>query len=149
MTSSIHFIVEGVPKAQPRPRAFVNRATGRASVYDAGTAEHWKSQIAEAAREHLPDKPLDCPVAIDIKFAMPRPKRLMRKKDPGGAMPHTSKPDMDNLAKAVMDALTQLGMWLDDSQVYEQRASKRYAFKGGRVGASVLIQPDDTKPSGR
>jgi crossover junction endodeoxyribonuclease RusA len=141
----IIFVI-GEPKGQPRPRAFVNKATGRASVYDAGTAEHWKSQIAEAARSHLPSEPFDCPIGLTVDFHMPRPKRLMRKKDPDDPIRHTAKPDLDNLTKAVMDALTAIGMWRDDSQVCHVLASKWYAAKDRRPGATITVS---TAPSGR
>ena len=47
--------VYGEPKGQPRPRAFAKPIGGgkfSARVYDAGTAEGWKSQIAQAFRQH-------------------------------------------------------------------------------------------------
>lgn len=52
---TITFFIHGDPKPQPRPRAFARRMGAKfvARVYDAGTAEGWKSQIAmtEAVEE--------------------------------------------------------------------------------------------------
>ena len=137
--SSISFTVVGGPKGQPRPRAFVHAATGKARVYDAGTAEGWKSAIALAARPYLPSEPFDCPIGLSIEFNMPRPKRLMRKRDPDGPLRHTAKPDLDNLTKAVMDALTAIGMWRDDALVSSQCVSKWYAGKSQRPGAIIGV----------
>jgi len=133
------FDVRGEPKGQPRPRAFFNKKTGRASVYDQGTAEGWKSLVAFAAKPFLPKEPLSGPVRLMVSFIFPRPARLMRKKDPDGLIPHTSKPDSDNCMKAVMDALTQIGMWRDDSQVCNQTVTKSYAGKNGQAGALIQI----------
>lgn len=70
---TISFSVQGVPKGQPRPRAFAFK--GKARVFDPGTAEGWKSAIAEAARPHLPREPLAGPVALEVAFSFPRPKK--------------------------------------------------------------------------
>ncbi|MCL2139963.1 MAG: RusA family crossover junction endodeoxyribonuclease [Treponema sp.] len=51
------------------------------------------------------------------------------------------KPDLDNLLKAVMDALTAAGAWKDDAQVRSIKASKHYAC-GLAAGADVLILED-------
>lgn len=138
----ISFFVSGTPKAQPRPRAFARKMgnTFVARVYDAGTAEGWKSLIAMAARGHCPKIPLAGPLCVDIDLYFPRPQRLLRAKDPEGAIRHTAKPDRDNLDKAALDCLTQLGFWGDDAQVCDGRVRKFYASKHGPAGARIEIQ---------
>lgn len=136
----IKFDVVGIPKGQPRPRAFSRG--GKARVHDPGTAECWKGAIAVAAQPHLPAVPIPGPVAVQIIFDLPRPKRLMRKKDPDGTIEHTSTPDADNLAKAVLDCLTEIGMWRDDSQVYNLQVLKEYHAKDGKPGAWIRIFVD-------
>ena len=42
-----------------------------------------------------------------------------------GLVKHTVKPDIDNLTKAVLDALNGLA-WYDDAQIVELNASKTY-----------------------
>ena len=131
------FDVQGVPKGQPRPRAFARG--GRAAVYDPGTAEGWKGAIALAARPFLPLVPLDCPLRLTVAFFFPRPARLSTKNSPDGQIPHTAKPDADNALKAVMDALTQLGMWRDDALVCSTIVEKLYAAKGQAPGAVIQV----------
>lgn len=131
------FDVLGEPKGQPRPRAFARN--GKARVYDPGTAEGWKGQIALAARPFLSAVPFDCPIRVAVLFRFPRPGRLMRKKDPAGSIPHTSKPDADNAAKAVLDALTAVGMWRDDALVSSLLTDKDYTPKGKAAGALIQI----------
>ena len=41
--------------------------------------------------------------------------------------------DVDNLAKATLDALTHAGIWQDDSQVVSLCITKRDFLKGGQV----------------
>ena len=53
--------------------------------------------------------------------------RTLRRKDFGA--PKTTRPDLDNLTKSVLDALTESGLaFSDDSQVAALEMSKRYAW---------------------
>ena len=134
--------VIGIPKGQPRGRAFIHRGCKRAGVYDPGTADDWKACVYLAARQALQSAgfagwPAGVPLVLSIDYRLPRPKRL---KDRTG-VPHVGKPDMDNLAKAVKDALTQAGVWADDAQVCEYRThAKSYADPGTPPGAVITIE---------
>lgn len=134
------FRAQGIPKGQPRPRAFARN--GRARVYDPGTAEGWKSDIAAAARPVLPAAPLTGPVVLRIDFFFPRPKNHYVKAGLriGAPLWHRSKPDADNAAKAVMDALTTLGAWEDDAQVVTLIVRKYYAADVQNTGALVTVE---------
>ena len=143
MKTEIEIFVHGTPKGQPRPRAFSRG--GMTRVYDPGTAEGWKSAIAEEIREHLPEKPLEHPVWLSLVFVMPRPKlhygsgKNAGKLKPDAPYYFTPKPDADNLAKAVMDALTQVGLWRDDSLVCKLTVVKRYESVDGASGCFIQI----------
>ena len=53
--------------------------------------------------------------------------RTLRRKDFGA--PKTTRPDLDNLTKSVLDALTESGLaFSDDAQVAALEMSKRYAW---------------------
>jgi Holliday junction resolvase RusA-like endonuclease len=114
------FRVTGMPKGQPRPRAFSRG--GRAAVYDPGTAEGWKGDVARACAT-LEGAGIHQPLSVTLTFYMPRPKSHYRSNgDLKNNVPrfmNTSRPDVDNLAKAVLDALTNIRVWLDDDQVCE------------------------------
>jgi Holliday junction resolvase RusA-like endonuclease len=135
---AISFNVDGIPKGQPRPKAFSRG--GIASVYDPGTAEGWKGCIVMAGRDKRPETPIEQPITLKIVFYMPRPKSMEGKKFASEAIPCTKKPDADNMAKAVMDCLTQDGWWRDDSYVYRLVVVKNVAAKGARPGAVVEIE---------
>ncbi len=127
MSKTIHFIAYGDPKGQPRPRAFSRG--GMTRMYDPGTAEGWKGQIAAAAMPHKPAERLEGPLRVALLFYFARPKSHSNSKGIKPTAPEwrTSKPDADNLAKAVLDCITQLGFWKDDSQVASMDVRKRYA----------------------
>lgn len=142
----ISFFAAGIPRGQPRPKAFSRG--GHASVYDPATAEGWKSQVAIAAKEHLPSSPIESALTLSLTFYIGRPKSHHRTGKHHGELRadapkyHTSKPDADNFAKAVMDAMTLLRFWQDDSQVCILRVAKRYA--NGPTGCVIEIKEAPT-----
>jgi Holliday junction resolvase RusA-like endonuclease len=89
-------------------------------MYDPGTAEAWKSDIA-GQTEVLHNMQLDGALKVYLYFFMQRPKAHYKSDGatlkPSAPIDYTKKPDCDNLAKAVLDACTALGVWKDDSQV--------------------------------
>lgn len=131
--SALEFWVAGTPKAQPRLKACVR---GRhAGVYTPDTAEEWKAEVRRAALSKCPTpEPLRGPISVKLTFVMPRPKS--RK----GDVWHTTKPDADNLAKAVLDALGDAGIWGDDAQVAWLSAKKLYAWATNDAGCAVIIE---------
>ena len=151
----IAFEVFGNPKGQPRPKAFARKfGNGQvmARVYTPGTAEEWKSQIAVAAKEFIPFIPLKGPIRVDIEFRFSRPKShyLTRGIRPDAPFWHTSKPDRDNCEKAVLDALTILGMWDDDAQVCCGEVRKVYNDNpGAQIMITPLVNQEQEKPNGK
>ncbi|SMG61743.1 crossover junction endodeoxyribonuclease RusA [Cedecea sp. NFIX57] len=49
------------------------------------------------------------------------------------APPDNRKRDLDNLPKAVFDALTSAGFWLDDGQIDDMRIKRCQRHKGGML----------------
>lgn len=121
MKPFIEVFVAGTPKAQPRARAFARG--GKASVFNPATAEGWKSLIAQAIKDEIPETPITGPLKFKVQFFFERPKKHFYIRKTGNVLRedaplwHTAKPDMDNLIKAVKDCLTTLRVWQDDSQV--------------------------------
>ena len=113
----------------------------QARMYDAGTAEGWKASVASAAKDFIPMEPLIIPLRVTLVFYMPRPKAHFKTngllKD-SAPIWFTGKPDCDNLMKAVLDALTVIGMWRDDSLVVKTTVVK--AYMGKRSGCDVCIE---------
>ena len=125
--------VDGIPKGQPRPKAF--RRGNHAGVYDPGTAGEWKARVCEAGRALRPEAPLECALMVWLVFDMPRPKRIK----PTRYEDCTSRPDVDNLAKAVLDALKEDGWMRDDAQVVLLHVEKRYHNHGERAGLGITV----------
>ena len=139
----LDFFVAGIPKAQPRVKAF--RRGNHAGVYTPDSAESWKQAVRLETIANAPESILTHPIRLRLEFFMPRPKAHLGKDGwPKAKAPvaHPKKPDLDNLIKAVTDAITDTQrVWLDDSQVYEIAASKIYGLKG--TGCRVAINSED------
>lgn len=59
-----------------------------------------------------------------VRVELVYPLRKSDKCAPGGLIPHTVRPDADNLVKALLDALTRARVWEDDAQVWDLRVRK-------------------------
>ena len=131
--------IHGLPVAQPRTKA---TSRGKfAGVYTPKTADVWKACIIQAIRADewvISEGPLD----LTATFMLPRPKSHYRANGDlkkSAPIMHTKKPDLDNLIKAVMDAMTQAGVWRDDSEVSTIRSSKRYASAPNKTGVRIIL----------
>jgi Holliday junction resolvase RusA-like endonuclease len=148
---TFNFFAPGEPKGQPRPRACAFRVGGKytARMYDAGTSDAWKAAVIAAGASQCPDAPLDGPISVCLTFYFERPKShhftgaratLLR---PLAPVLHTGKPDADNLAKAILDAMTIAGWWVDDSRVANLFVQKRYANDKRATGCTVAVNVID------
>jgi Holliday junction resolvase RusA-like endonuclease len=107
-------------------------------MYTPSTAKYWKEAVQVAIMHQEPSlvnlkKP--GPVELFIRFNMPRPRSHKQKVwvlDP-------RKPDVDNLVKAVMDALTTVGVWKDDSQVAKLTTEKWICIPEHEPGAIITF----------
>lgn len=139
---NLSFFVAGIPKAQPRVKAFVRG--GHAGVYTPDGAETWKQEVRRQAVANAPESIIAGVVRIQLDFFLPRPKVHLDKHGvpkPKSPVWCQKKPDLDNLIKAVTDAITNTQrVWLDDSQVCFISATKSYALDA--VGCSVRISAE-------
>lgn len=150
MSYHVTVTVPGKAKGQPRPRAFARNMGSKwvARVYDGGSAEGWKSAIAAAFAGKIPPEPLGGAVSVTIAAYFDRPGSHWTKRKgvkPNAPDFHTQKPDADNLAKAVLDCLTTLGLWRDDAQVSLLTVGRGWTTSGNRTEIAVQqLAPRET-----
>lgn len=129
MTTVTHmdFTVHGPPVGKARPR--FNRRQGR--TYTPAETENAEANIraawAAAGSPRLPDGP----ITLTIEVHVTRPKSHYRVNGLLSAVGRrnvlpTSRPDLDNIAKLVQDALNGLA-WRDDAQVANLIVERWYA----------------------
>jgi Holliday junction resolvase RusA-like endonuclease len=101
---AITFTVPGNPVPQPRVRVSTRGGFARAYVPSKHPVHDYRTQLAVAARLAgltPTGEPLD--VVIDAVFK--RPKSHLLKKGVKATAPKLPRPDVDNVAKAVLDSL--------------------------------------------
>lgn len=116
------FTAYGLPVPQGSTRAFVVK--GRAVTTSASTGlMPWRDTIASAARSAMAldgTALLDGPLFVAATFTLPRPaSRPQRDRYPD------RRPDLDKLARGLLDGLTG-PVFRDDACVVALRCEKRY-----------------------
>ena len=120
----MRFELSAVPTAQQRTR---HTKTGRA--YKSAAQEANERTLEALLLPYKPKMPLRGPVRLDFTACMPIPASVSKRRREAmlsGKIGHTVKPDVDNLAKQLLDAMTRMGFWEDDRQVVELAGRKRY-----------------------
>ena len=116
------FSVEGDPVGKQRPRF------SRGRTYTPKKSVDYEKQIAGKAREAMgPAEALETPVAVYIyaNYAIPASYSKKRKEACLNRSERPKKPDLDNSAKAYLDAMNGI-VYLDDVQVVSLHVTKRY-----------------------
>ena len=120
---AITFSVPGDPVPQPRPRVSTAGGFARAYVPAKHPVHAYRQAVAAAARAAGLTESGD-PLNVVIDFVFSRPKSHMNKGGVKPTAPTLPRPDVDNLAKAVLDALKPvIG---DDTNVSRLVVEKSY-----------------------
>ena len=123
MTFQLIFSVEGDPVGKQRPRF---TKTGR--TYTPKKTSEYEATIKTQALSAMgPAEPLETPVAvyIYINHAIPASYSKKRKEACLNRSERPKKPDLDNVAKAYLDAMNGI-VYKDDVQVVSLHVTKRY-----------------------
>lgn len=125
--SPVTFEVLGDPVPQPRPRVSTVGGFGRAYVPKSHAIHAYRQSVALAAKAAgLVDNAQPVSVVIDAVFA--RPKSHMLKSGVKPSAPALPRPDVDNLGKAVLDALQDV--MGDDTNVARLVVEKSWGTEG-------------------
>lgn len=127
------FTIPGDPVPKARPRAFRD-SRGNIRTYtprETRAAEQKaKAEIdARLCRLGIRARPVlgGKPVAVDLVFHLPIPASWpARKRELADGALSSSKPDGDNLAKLILDAMNGV-VFADDRQIAGLRVEKRYS----------------------
>ncbi len=141
--AEIAFEVLGEPQPQGSAKAFRHRHTGLVVMTsDNARLRPWRDAVCWHARQALAGRaPLAGPVGVALDFRFARPSGHFGKRGlrPSAPKEHVVRPDLDKLARAVIDALSEAGVWRDDNQVVHLHARKRYADLAGLAVQVVQV----------
>lgn len=135
----VRFVVPGVAEPQGSTRGFLVRGRVRITS-DNRKLKSWRLDAILCAQEALRGRPpVAGPVSVRLVFDFPRPQGHFGKRGllPSAPAQKVTKPDLDKLVRAVLDALTQAGVVRDDSQVVSLFARKTFGA-GGQTAVEVV-----------
>jgi Holliday junction resolvase RusA-like endonuclease len=138
MKAIYSLFIPGTPIAQSRPR--INTKTRGRYYANADKIDQWKNAILSRIESNQMIKRMGLltgPLEVDCLFLFHDEK--MAKNTYAWK---STKPDGDNLEKAVWDCLTynqktNRGIWKDDSQIVTHKCEKRWT--GGESGLQLAI----------
>lgn len=129
--TGVAFFIAGIPVPQGSKTAYV--VGKRAVLTDANkkTLKPWRAEVTRIAKASWADRQqlVDVAVRVVATFVFERPKSVRRSAP-------SVKPDIDKLARALLDGVTDSGIWKDDSQVTRLEVEKVY---GAAPGVHVVI----------
>lgn len=132
MTDRIHIVCAGPPVAWARAR--INRA---GKHFTKTSVRRFKKTVGDEAALAMDGRnPLDAPLSMNIMAYMPIPQSWSKRKQEA-ALHVTTKPDWDNLAKSVTDALNGI-VYTDDKLIVEAYVRKLY---DKRPRVEITVQP--------
>lgn len=140
---TVTFTVAGIPVPQGSKRAFKTKS-GAVVMTEGATAEaakrhkSWRAEVTDAARAVAPPEPFAGPVSVTLRFRF-----LPVASDPYRTY-HVSSPDIDKLARSILDALKVARIVVDDSRVWNLDAVKTYAGPGEVPGVDVEVTDDSS-----
>lgn len=121
-------ILVGEPIPQPRVRVSTRGGFARAYVPSKHPVHAFRQQIAMMCGGCWKT---ENPVSVTITAVFKRPKSHYTKSGVKPSAPLLPRADVDNVAKAVLDAITDSGaIWHDDKQVAKLTVDKRYGDHG-------------------
>lgn len=135
--------VPGQPVPQPRPR--LSTWGGRARAYTPTThpIHAYRQAVELLAKAHGPGA-VDGPFEVEIEAIYARPPSHWTKSGLASGAPEypgRNLGDWDNVAKGILDAITDAGtVWLDDAQVVEARVRKRFASRREEARTKVIVR---------
>lgn len=120
---TMKFVIPGTPVGKGRPRFTRNGHTytpEKTRAYEALVQRCWREQCGGICFHGTP-------IEATVYACFPIPQSLSKKKRAELAgEPHTKKPDLDNVLKAVFDALNGFA-YEDDALIYKVEAEKYYS----------------------
>ncbi len=127
---TLDLIVPGPCEPKGRPR--VRRRGAHVRLYTPQATEAYEERIAAHARRAAAELGgwvvgRRVPLRLEVEVVCQRPKGLFRRIDDNGERaPKTTRPDLDNYVKSILDGLQRAQLFADDAQVVELAARKVY-----------------------
>ena len=146
----VSYFVAGTPVPQGSKRAWYNPTIKQVVMTEDAGSRHtsWRWELSSYARQAMSDAgyltPFAGPILCSLSFRMHRNlthygtgrnSRVVKASSPSHPI---VAPDVDKLARAVLDSLTSI-VWVDDAQVVRLTATKDYVERWEEEGVVVTV----------
>lgn len=125
---AVRFIVPGEPKGKARPRVFTNKE-GKSQAVTPQDTLSYENLVRWVFTNTMEARKLQGEIEAKIVAMYPIPKNMTKKNrqliDEGKLHP-TKKPDLDNVAKIILDSLNKIA-FDDDSQIIRLIVEKHFS----------------------
>lgn len=121
----IKFFMPMQPPTVTQQEHKVTVRNGKPVFYDTDELKEAKAKLAAHLAKHIPEQPFTTGVQLVVKWCFP----ICGKHYDGEYK--ITKPDTDNLQKALKDIMTKLGYWRDDALVVSEIVEKFWAEHPG------------------
>jgi len=129
--------VYGIPAPQGSKKFVGMSKKGRGILVESSAkVKPWRQAVTIAAVEA--GARVVGPVSVSMTFTLPRPAAAKKRAH------HATKPDLSKLVRSTEDAITDSGVWEDDSRVCRTVSEKLYVGSDGALaspGAVIVITP--------
>lgn len=143
--SAVKFIIPGAAVGKGRPRAA--KRGKHITLYTPKETASYENLVKLSAAQAMGERaPMDCAVDLELYILVAPPASWSQKKRLAalsGEIRPTSKPDADNVLKAIADACNGI-VWDDDKQIADLIVRKAYAAKAETL---VIARPCDRAPT--
>lgn len=127
--TELRFVVPGPPVGKARARVVLNR--GKVRAFTPAKTANFENLVRLAFVEKYPGHvPIEGAITVTATAYFPVPKSMKVPKCIDWAkdyIPHTHRPDADNVSKSICDAGNGV-IWRDDSQIYQMQIYKLYSL---------------------
>ena len=120
MAHEIILDFDKIPTAtlQQKKAAIIN---GHISMYEPANVKLAIREYEWRLKRHRPAVPIKGPVKVTVCWA------FGAKEHRKWGNPKVTRPDLDNMAKMLLDRMTKLGFWEDDSQITDLELKKYWS----------------------
>jgi Holliday junction resolvase RusA-like endonuclease len=137
--ATVAFVIQGTPVGKGRPKFSSQGPFVRA--YTPEKTANYENLVKVKAEQAMDGRQMiEGPVEVSIRLIVTPPASWSKKKKRDameGVIFPTSKPDIDNVLKGIMDACNEI-VFKDDKQAVNVRVVKRY---GEVASAAVEVRP--------
>lgn len=130
-SSVMEMVLPGNPSRVTHQQKGAAIQNGHIHYYTKKKVQDSKDELAAKLFKYIPKEPFDGPLQVFITWKFETKTKKQQR------TPKTTKPDLDNLSKALLDVMTDLGFWKDDALISSLILRKGWVAPG--EGQIVIV----------